>query len=524
MLDKIRKIVTIVSFFCIITLPLCFFQNPGHSSLVQNKVTAKFPDLSEKSLFDRDTLQQIEQAVDDNIGYKDLATLLYIGANFRIFDNLAISGYERGLADHFLYFTDDILKNYQGFNQPTEESCASVTQQLTEIDRMITQLGGKFFFMPIPNKETVYPEVVPEYIVGSADNGFFARLTDYLEAHSEIAVVPSKHYLTESKHLLQGTDDVLYFKNCDVTHWNAYGMYIGYQALMNTICAWDPSIQKLENTEIVVERTEAPCALLWLQSSKIIQYSFRNVKDFVYTVTPKKGWSYTQDNAEPAEFILANDSQDRYFRMTNSRAKNDKTIFIYGDSYIYSFMLPLLSETFSQVYFLNANVCGATEISDLLQYITPDLFLLERVERMVNLQNFASNMDGVLVALKKLPYAAAIAHLEDKHIDIHFDDPDIEVTHTIEVSKIASNGMVRLTGWAADTQKKAPPLAIVVQIGERIFLGSTVERPDLAQEYYYGGFIVDIPVSDLKGMSEMKLYAITLDAKSSYLPLTVQIQ
>lgn len=524
MFDKIRKIVTIACFFCIITIPLFSFQKPGRSSMVQNKVTATLPDFSEHSLFERNTLTQIEQVVDENIGCKDPATLLYIGANFRLFDNLAISGYERGEGEHFLYLPKNSLNNYQGLCQPTEETYAVLTQQLETIDKLVTQLGGKFLFMPIPNKEAVYPEVVPDYIVGSGDNGIFASLTDYIETHSSITLVPTKRYLTDYRQLLNDTDDVLYYNNSDVTHWNGYGMYVGYQALMATLRAQDPNIEKFEDEEIVIDRQKAPCALSWLQSSQVIQYCFHNLTDYTYHIAPKAGWSYNQDNTEPAGFLLANDSQDRYFRFTNAQAKNHKTILIYGDSYIYSFMLPLLAETFSEVYFINANNCGATEISDLLRYITPDLFLLERVERQVDLQRPDYCLEQVEAALKTQIYVAAMDHPEDKPIIVHFDNPNIEATHIINVSEQTSNGTVRISGWAADLNKKVAPLAMMVQLGEQTLLGVPIDRPDLPQEYYHGGFYVDIPTAFLEGVSELKLYAITLDGTATYQPLSVQIQ
>lgn len=72
--------------------------------------------------------------------------------------------------------------------------------------------------------------------------------------------------------------------------------------------------------------------------------------------------------------------------------------------------------------------------------------------------------------------------------------------------------------------EKIPPLAMMVQVGERTFLGAQMGRPDLDEEYYDGGFFVDISVAFLEGMSEIKLYGVTSDGKAVYEPLTVQIQ
>lgn len=522
--DKIRKIVTIICFFAIITIPLIAFEQPGHTSLVQNKVTASMPDLTLQNLFDKNTLTQIEQTIDDNIGYKDEATLFYIGANYRLFDNLAISGYERGEGDHFLYFQDNILKNYQGLSQPTEEQCVQMVEQLEHIDVMANQLGSKLFFMPIPNKEEIYPEVVPDYIVGSGDNGLFGSLTSYVKEHSDLSLVPTKSYLLDYKQSLTDADDVLYYKNNDVTHWNSYGMYVGYQALMNTIQSEDPNISFFTEDEIVIEKVESRSALAWLQNSKIIQYSFQDLTDYVYTITPKSGWVHQRDNSEPVEFLLANDTQDRYFRYVNPQAKNEKNILIYGDSYIYSFMLPLLAETFSEVYFINANSCGLTEISNLLQFVTPDFFLLERVERTVDfgaLQLYLSEVEG---ALQGQAFGLVLENQINQHVDIHFDNPNIEQTHCIPLSAIQDGSSVYISGWAADFVEMVPPCAIFVQVGDEIILCSRTNRPDLQKEFYDGGFQVNIPYSSLKDVKEARFFAVTSDGASVYPPLVLQVK
>lgn len=523
MADKIRKIATIICFFAVITIPLIAFEPPGRSSIVQNKVTATMPAISFQSLFDKNTLSQVEQVIDDNIGYKDEATLLYIGANYRLFDNLAISGYEKGKGDHFLYFADNILKNYQGLSQPTTEQCAQIVDQLEHIDEMANQLGSALFFMPIPNKEAIYPEVVPDYIIGSADNGIFGSISYYIKEYSELSLVPTKSYLLNYKQSLASTDDVLYYKNIDVTHWNTYGMYVGYQALMNTIQKKDPNVSLFAEDEIIIERTMSRSALSWLQSSKIIQYAFQDLTDFVYSITPKRGWTYQTDNSQPVGFMLANDTQDRYFRYVNAQAKNDKVILIYGDSYIYSFMLPLLAETFSEVYFLNANACGTTELSSLLQYVQADYILLEKVERLADYGGLSSHLTAVDSALQSQLYATAIKVSNNKVIDIHFDNPDLESTHQLSISKLSSDGMIYITGWAADFSDMTSPPAVVLQVGENFITGTVTERPDLDNAFFYGGFSISLPVSMLDLTSEIKIYAITSDETAAYLPLTIEV-
>ena len=376
MKDKIRKIISIVLFFAVLWVPLCTFQKPGHASVVENKMTATMPALTKSSLLQKEWVEGIESCISDNMGMKESATLLYISGMYRMFDEISISNYLKGKDNHIFYLTDEMLSNFEETDPIDYESYISV---LNSLDRSFAERGCEFIFMPIPNKESIYWDSLPDDIYGSPENCMFHKLSQQIDATSDINLVHVEQKMLE--HEQDG--EMLYYYNYDPTHWNAYGMYVGYQALMEEMQQIDASIIGLGDQDVVISKQEVRQALAYLQSYPLIQSTFSDLTDYMYNINPVDGWHGVQDNTVPNGFVLAGDTQDRYFHYSNPSARNDGCLVIYGDSYIYSFMLPLLSETFSEVYFISANACGTTELADLFQYVQPDYFLFEAVGRQV---------------------------------------------------------------------------------------------------------------------------------------------
>lgn len=392
MKDKIRKIISIVLFFAVLWVPLCTFQKPGHASVVENKMTATMPALTKDSLLDKEWVDAVEACISDNVGMKETATLLHIGGMYKLFDQVSIANYRMGQGNHILYLNDSILADYQGRDVADYQTIIGSLETLAD---SLAQRNCELIFMPIPNKESIYPEAMPEDVLGDPDNSMFHNLCLQIDATSDINLVHVEQKMMEQKQ----DGEMLYYYNYDPTHWNAYGMYVGYQALIEEMQQIDPSIIGLGEQDVVISKQEVRQALAYLQSYPLIQSTFSDLTDYVYNINPVDGWHGVQDNTIPNGFVLAGDTQDRYFHYSNPSARNDGCLVIYGDSYIYSFMLPLLSETFSEVYFVSANACGTTELADLLQYIQPNYFLFESVARQVNSGRLQVLVDAIQSAV-----------------------------------------------------------------------------------------------------------------------------
>jgi alginate O-acetyltransferase complex protein AlgJ len=90
-----------------------------------------------------------------------------------------------------------------------------------------SQRNISYFFLVSPNKECVYPEYLPDSIHLSPDR-CINQLINYLSQHSFFKLIYPCSELIEAKQEML----VYYLKD---THWNSFGGYIAYYALLSEI-------------------------------------------------------------------------------------------------------------------------------------------------------------------------------------------------------------------------------------------------------------------------------------------------
>ncbi len=382
---KTGHTIAVIIFSLLLVLPMLFFNfEEGKISQTENKVLASFPDLSQFSgFFDSKLPTALDGYISDNIGFKQEGTLSHICLMYGLFRQLAVSDYIEGKEDNFYYSNQPLLSSYQGLTNYSEQEINTIYDSLVSLNDAVNNKGAKFVFMPIPNKEDVYNEYLPDGINIVAQRSNLSTLKDKLIIESSVATVDTLGSLLNAK---QYVDGMLYYKNIDPTHWNMNGMFVGYKALMQTINKTDNSITYLTDSDVNITGTVENKALAFLQVFKSINKLFKTKEDVMYKVEVIGGFSGVSDNTTPSAYSLSNDTTNRYFHYYNENAKNNKVLFVVGDSYIWDFMLPMLSETFSDVYFLQIST-SRDDIEELLGYIKPDFVVLEIVYRMTDATN-----------------------------------------------------------------------------------------------------------------------------------------
>lgn len=522
-MKKAINTVTILLFLAVITLPLLMFHHEkGRISIIENKTVASRPEFfAYEGLLDRRLPSDWDTYFTDNIGLKDEAILFNIAAKYTLFNDIDIKDYTMGKQGHLFYLTQPILETYQGLDEPSAEILQTICESICTLDSAVQESGAKFFFMPIPNKEAIYPEFMPSDIHVISENPMLHSVTEKLKADTNVNVVDVESVLLEHKE----DGELLYYRNIDPTHWNPYGAFCGYQALMKQIHTLDSEIHVLSIDEVTIEAREVQRAFLYLQSYPIIQDTFSNLSDVDYAIAMTSGWMGHSDNSKPMGFSLAGDTKNQYFYYHNDILENGKTLMVFGDSYIYTFMLPLLSESFENVYFLNTD-STPNQIFELLQYVQPDFIVFESVARMLSaerLSQLVTNLTSAIDAEGELEAHASVPIMEGQWCNIRFDDFTLDENHCLSVSRFNQDGTVVLSGWAANPEYTGPVGDIYVKVGERYFLASATKRTDLDETLLDAGFTVSIHAGLLEELASIQIIAMTLDGTERYMPLPIEL-
>lgn len=365
---KYIKNAVILGVCIIICLPSMFAnKDPNKISVIENRGLTKRPSLESIKDWDSDYVSQLEAYIDDNIGFKQEAILLKTGVWYSIFRKLNVPNYYIGKQQNLFYSQGmDQIRNYQGKLLFTEEEVSRLSTVLDLWSEFVQKRGGNFFFMPIPDKEGVYPEFYPEGVL-RVDN------RSRVECLAEKMI--SKEWFVDVNGALLGnkSDKMLYYRNFDPTHWNMDGAWVGYKELMNKITSVNGDIRALTEKDVIITYEEGPGTLEGLSSIKWMG-DLMQFDDKIVSCIPMDGYKAERDNTP---LIPLKDGQI-YFHYINKNI-SEKTLLVVGDSYVYSFLLPLLAESFSDVYF--TSFVDTETVVEMQRVIHPDIVVFEVVDR-----------------------------------------------------------------------------------------------------------------------------------------------
>lgn len=121
--------------------------------------------------------------------------------------------------DGWLYFAAT-LDNYTGINGFSDRELFSMAQNLAMMDEFCRENGKEFAFVIAPNKNSLYPEAMPDY-GAVAEKPDSQKLLALLEEKAVNAVDLYKAFGAESEVLYYATD----------SHWNSRGAALGADAI-----------------------------------------------------------------------------------------------------------------------------------------------------------------------------------------------------------------------------------------------------------------------------------------------------
>jgi alginate O-acetyltransferase complex protein AlgJ len=137
----------------------------------------------------------------------------------------------------WLFFAgDEALASYRAV-QPFAEAELAAWQRRIETRRdWLAARGIRFLVVIAPNKETVYPEFMPESLNRVRTVTRLDQLVAHLRAHSSVALLDPRDALRSAK-----ADGILYLKTD--THWNDVGAWLLYREIVTGLRLWYPELE-----------------------------------------------------------------------------------------------------------------------------------------------------------------------------------------------------------------------------------------------------------------------------------------
>jgi len=366
--NTLRDRILVLFFLLIISVPIggsLFMQSQAVSD-VEKRRLAEFPQIR----FDRQSLEMFPENysayIDDHFLFRSEMINLNSFFRMKLFRSSPTFTLAVGKQGWLFSLSDWALHDYLGGAKMSVKQLEVVHLALEQRKRLVSGWGGTYLHVLVPNKMTVYPDYLPKRISAKRGESRLQQIREYLLDHQELesSVLDLTEALFKAKN-----DHQIYFQTD--THWNSYGAFVGYQAILKKLQQYYPDIEIISADQLVRrEKTKSVGDLARMggvykfiseTSEPILPEEFcRSAENERVAIDYLPGQSYLQKNgcprANPYRLVLISDS--------------------FGDA-----LQPFFSETFQEViYDRNANF---PELYRFLRDYKPDIVINLTVQRLL---------------------------------------------------------------------------------------------------------------------------------------------
>lgn len=362
-MDKIscKNKVFVAAFLGILFLPLIFSDKEGGKrSADENRYLAAFPSLK----WHTGIRGELENWMNDNAGGREQLKKIYDTVNISLLKTPRDSSY---------FYADDWMftlnKSFLAFMQHSDVMDAEEQQAFVEayenVQYALEDQGISFLTVIYPHKSEIYPEMFQGYIRPVNEESELDILEGIAQRNPQLPIQVTYDAFQEAKE----NGDLLYSKAYDGSHWNNQGAMLGYRLLMENIVCQMPEIRPLDETAFhitsIERRTERNGRIY---SEQDLKYELKE---------PRAALDMTWFDS------IQYQSEDMWhsYRYYKNRDGTLPKILLVGDSYIWMFMLPWISESFSETVFIHQ--LDVKNLQQMIDLEEPDLVVFAGLHHTV---------------------------------------------------------------------------------------------------------------------------------------------
>jgi alginate O-acetyltransferase complex protein AlgJ len=143
----------------------------------------------------------------------------------------------------WLFLGGDAPLNYYRGTKPFTPRDLEKYQKILEARRdWLAKRGIPYLFVILPNKDSIYPELMPTAYTKVRPSSRCDQLIDHMKAHSTVNLLDVRDDLRRAK------DREVLFDLTD-THWNARGAFVAYGRIVASLAAWFPEMHAQPRSE-----------------------------------------------------------------------------------------------------------------------------------------------------------------------------------------------------------------------------------------------------------------------------------
>ncbi|MBQ6542018.1 MAG: hypothetical protein IJL73_06020 [Lachnospiraceae bacterium] len=357
---KTFDILFTILFLSLLLIPLAFTNyKPNQISEIDNAYLPEMDWSKKKDI--RQRIADMDNWLNMRIGFRTESLDLYQQINDRLFHILEHPTYMYG-KDDWIYFKSSI-KNYQhlNLNEKWADDFAGYLRQFNDISK---SRGIDFYYLLIPDKETVYPEYYREGINVNGATSLTDQVLKALDQHQLDWFYAYDTLVHAKKEMLVAN------QKYDAGHWNENGAFASIQAFIEHLRQKHSEIPSLQINEFNIGK---------IHQDSLLVSRFRideDVPDYELKVSMEKG---SFDG-----FALHLPENDTVYkrRYINKNGKDLPKLLVFMDSYLMLHEKFFYSH-FSEITFIHRNqVLGPVTFEAFIDSFQPDIVIYENPVRV----------------------------------------------------------------------------------------------------------------------------------------------
>jgi hypothetical protein len=230
----------IVAFFALLWLPTLdsLFHLDHAPTPNEKRLLNAFPKWSASGVSPKAYLVGIEAWFNDHFGFRKRLVRLHSKWKRDLFKDSSLADVIVGRDGWLFYGGGRMIDNHRGTSLLSTNDLRA-WQELLETRRdWLTRRGIRYLFVIAPNKESIYPEHLPEWLATPGPTRKLDQFISHMRAHSTVEVMDLRPALLEAKRHAR----TYLFSD---SHWNALGAFAGYEAVVRAIGRQLPGVEPL---------------------------------------------------------------------------------------------------------------------------------------------------------------------------------------------------------------------------------------------------------------------------------------
>ncbi len=360
MFKKINNIVFLLLFFAVFLIPMLFTRwESGGVSEEENRNLAAFPSAITEGSFNESFTKEFETWFMDHMGLRKKLIDTNKTLMQEVFNrSLTTNAWKTGKTGDSIYATDAIIKDFAHVNLRAEATVEGIGNSYQIVSDYLEENGIPFYYVQCVDKHTIYPERFLDSVKQVGTVSKTDQVLDYLQNKTTVEAIYFKQTLLDNKEQYD-----VFSHWGDPTHWTYRGAYISYCYMMERI---------KENAEIplrILEETDYDISLQVNsgpngETEQVEIFTVKEPKATMADVSVMGKWG----------------SDQRHSVWKNPEAGNDLRLLLMADSYINSFLICSIAESFSEVWLVWGDYTN--DLPEIVELCDPDMVIYECAERV----------------------------------------------------------------------------------------------------------------------------------------------